>query len=158
MSRNIRLCTHRCAKCWLKKLRILIPLIAMPAHSSGCCSTSVAWSSKTAFRSPSSMKSTPGEIILDFFPVKWTVVISWLLLFDEKNICAGAGNSFDRSCDRKRKCHAVRSPSSMKSTPGEISRVNHRWRCSRLTILWIRIVLIFSKTIIIPAKVVLIIQ
>ena len=100
MSRNIRLCTHRCAKCWLKKLRILIPLIAMPAPSSGCCSTSVAWSSRTAFRSPSSMKSTPGEI----------------------------------------------------------SRVNHRWRCSRLTILWIRIVLIFCKTIIIPAKVVLIIQ
>ena len=62
MSRNIRLCTHRCAKCWLKKLRILIPLIAMPAPSSGCCSTSVAWSSRTVFRSPSSMKSTPGEI------------------------------------------------------------------------------------------------
>ena len=97
MSRNIRLCTHRCAKCWLKKLRILIPLIAMPAPSSGCCSTSVAWSSRTAFRSPSSMKSTPGEI----------------------------------------------------------SRLNHRWRYSRLKILWIPILLIFSKTIIFPAKLVI---
>ena len=87
MSLNIRLCTHKCAKCWLKKLRILIPLIAMPAPSSGCCSTSVAWSSRTAFRSPNSMKSTPGEI----------------------------------------------------------SRLNHRWRCSRLKILRIRILLIFLR-------------
>ena len=58
MSRNIRLCTHRCASFWSTEPRISIHLRPVLVLSSVCCSTSVAWSSRTACKSHNSMRST----------------------------------------------------------------------------------------------------